>query len=213
MPRRLPRYDLQFGAEARRALDYVARVETARSLLSARHTPHIRGYDVEISYELAFIRIFLAWETLLEDCFVRLLCGYAHSLGQEPLIAGANYERNTSSAERKLLGTRSYVLWHNPEVAIKRCRAFFSGSRYELVIRSGQTSIEKYAAVRHRIVHAQEHARHEFDAATMSLVGRRYAASRPGRFLRDWDRGSSTPTRWIEKISDELEGFAYQICV
>lgn len=72
-----------------------------------------------------------------------------------------------------------------------------------------QGRIETYASIRHRIAHA--HGGTEFDLATMSLAGKRYRGSRPGRFLRDWVRYTQIPMRWIDVILMDFRGLAFQI--
>ena len=77
-----------------------------------------------------------------------------------------------------------------------------------MVIASNLSRLEQFAAIRHRIAHAQEHARIQFDLATMSLAAKRYKGARPGRFLRDWE---SPSRRWLDAIADELKYLSVQI--
>lgn len=212
MPKVLPRYDQKFSREVSFALSYIQRLELAKTNLSVYRLNALTARDVEFSYELAFLRIFLAWEILLEESFLRFSCGYAHGGGQEPLAAGKTYHRNIVNAGSALLGKRKYVLWHNPADVLIRVRQIFYGSRYEMIVASAQTHLEKCAAIRHRIAHAQEHAQQQFDTVTMSLAGKRYPASRPGRFLRDWQPSSLPPKRWLSALSDDLISLALQIC-
>src|SRR6185312_8598146 len=102
--------------------------------------------------------------------------------------------------------------WHNPKHVITRAQQFLSGSRYELTIASTQSRLELISAIRHRIAHSQKHTELKFDQATMTLSGKRYPKSRPGRFLRDTVPGSNPPVRWIAKLSQELASLSYQIC-
>jgi hypothetical protein len=212
MPRRLPRYDQEFIRRAGFALSCISHIEQARVLGLQSGDNLITLADVEYTYELAFLRIFLGWEQLLEDAFTRLICGYSRSGGQEPLRSGTNYYGTIAHAEAAILGSRDYELWHSPTRVIQRARQFLTGSHYELVIASASARITHLAAIRHRIAHSQTHAERQFDAATMSLAGKRYRASRPGRFLRDWVSGSMPPSRWISTLAVELGNLAVQIC-
>jgi|GEM_PF-2488070 len=215
MPRPLPELADEFAAEIRKAEQLTCGLEAARIVLNSRSRSqsHIALASLELTYELAFLRVFLAWEVFLEQTFVRLLCGYVTPSGnQEPLLPGISYYRTMAAAEVALLRGQQFKAWYNPNHVISRASSFFARGNFELVIASKQSDLENFAAIRHRIAHAQEHARRNFDAATMSLAARRYRASRPGRFLRDFRSRSVPPTRWLFSISSDLLGLARQIC-
>ena len=54
---------------------------------------------LELSYELAYLRIFGFWESFLEQCFVRLLCGYERgSNGPETMLTGQPYSSKIEDA-------------------------------------------------------------------------------------------------------------------
>jgi hypothetical protein len=212
MPRALPRFDLQFAGSVAAALDLVSRIEQINAYASARRQPSLTSLQVELSYELAYLRIFIAWEVLLEQTFTRFVCGYTHSGGQEPISGTQRYFGTLELAERSILGNRNYILWHNPNQVISRAQAYLTNSRYELVISSAQVRIGHFAAIRHRIAHAQTHAALEFDNATTALAGRRYRGARPGRFLRDRTPNAQPPRRWLNTIGSDLTTLASQIC-
>jgi hypothetical protein len=212
MPRNLPRYDQELAGSISLAKSFTEHIEQMRIGAVTGPRAIVKMSDVEFSYELAFLRIFLAWEVLLENVLLRLMCGYQHSGGQEALRSGRRYYKTIMDAETAVLGGRLYKLWHNPRHVIERAEAFLNRSRFEAVLKSAESSLTHYASVRHRIAHSQKHAQREFDRATMSLAGKRYQGSRPGRFLRDWVATSNPPKRWISATSDELQGLAQQLC-
>lgn len=214
MPRPLPPLADDFSREIDQAIDLTRRIEAAQVALRGAGPAggEIGITGLELAYELAYLRIFLAWESLLEGSFHRFLCGYTRSGVQEVRAGGAAYARTVAQAETLVLGTRQYILWHNPARVIQRADRFFVASNYRLVIASAQARLEQFAAVRHRVAHSQEHARVACDLATVGLAGKRYKGSRPGRFLRDTVPLSSPPERWLVSISDELLSLAQQIC-
>ena len=165
---------------------------------------------LELLYEMAFLRVFIEWETFLEQSFLRYLCGYRNSVGQQTLIQGTYY-RTLTVAKTAVLGGRDYKLWHNPSAVIRRSQQYFRGGLHELVLASSQTRLEWFAAVRHRIAHAQVHARTEFDNATMGINGSRYHGGRAGKFLRDRNTYVIPQARWLDTMSKELVGLARQI--
>ena len=211
MPRYLPNLSREFKVEIDKAVFFVRELETASVVLKVggNVSARIEASSLELAYELAYLRIFVAWETFLEQVFLRLMCGYVRRGSvQEPLIAGTDYCRTILIAERRLLGSRQFVPWHNPNSVLRTVRQFFLNGGFELVISSAQSELNKYAAIRHRVAHAQDHARKEFDRVSMSLTSRRYKASRPGRLLRDNFQDGGQPIRWLVKISYELLGLA-----
>src|SRR5690349_15335898 len=117
MPRRMPRFDHALKSNA----------ATATSIVNAGEVSHVSTEQsirnewsisrLEALYELAYLRVFAAWETYLEAIFYRSLCGYASAAGRETLIRGAYY-RSVAAAEAAILGTRGYILWHNPQIVI-----------------------------------------------------------------------------------------------
>ena len=155
-------------------------------------------------------RVFVEWELFLEETFVRYLCGYQSNHGPCQLLGGQAF-RNLGLAEAAMLHGRPFALWHDPSKVIARSQQFFNNGFHETVIASNSARLEHFSAVRHRIVHGQLDARQKFDIATMNLVGRRYLAARPGRFLRDWDHTVNPPRRWLETLGAELALLASQI--
>jgi hypothetical protein len=215
MPRRMPRFDNLLSMQAQSAVAIVKAGEIAH----ASGGPSIRKewtvIRLEALYELAYLRVFAAWETCLESIFLRSLCGYASKAGQETLVTGS-YFPTLSAAEAAVLSGQSYSLWHSPQKVIGRCQRFIrAGTGFpavqQAIISSNFTRLEDLAFTRHRVVHDQADAKNKFDAATLRIAGRAYPSSRPGRFLRDWDASTSPPQRWLDTVVAELVKFANQM--
>jgi hypothetical protein len=186
----------------------VARAEAAPASQTRRNLHPTR---LEALYEMAYLRIFVGWEAFLEEVFLRYLCGYVSVHGCAPLMPGVTYEPTLARAEQAILAGYRFVLWHDPVKVGARARRFFHASRIETVVLSNTARLQDLAAIRHRITHAQEDARRNFDQATMAIAGRRYRGARPGAFLRDVDAGAVPPNRWLERLGKEFEGLAQQI--
>jgi hypothetical protein len=173
---------------------------------------------LEALYELAFLRVFAAWEVCQEGIFFRSLCGYAsRAVGQEITVSGTYY-RSLAAAERAVLGTRTFLLWHNPNHVINRCCGNIvrgplgtGPCRQESVITSNLARLEYFSHTRHRIVHDQSDAKVNFDNATRALAGRTYPSSRPGKFLRDRNPLDPLNRKWLEIIANELGGLLSQM--
>lgn len=213
----MPRFDYILSDEAQSAVAIVRAGEICRVLGSPLIRKEWTTSKLEALYELAYLRIFAVWETCLEGIFYRSLCGYASSAGQETLTIGRHYPSLTA-AEAAVLGSRhSYALWHNPQKVIDRCRGFIlSGTLgcpglQELTISSNLAHLSDLSNMRHRIVHDQADAKRKFDAATLRMMGRTYAASRPGKFLRDWDTSVVPQRRWLDTTIADLTALAGQM--
>ncbi len=210
MSRLMPKLAKEFATSATQAVEFAAGVEAARAGLHTKEAQeHLPIPRLELAYELTYLRVFNAWERFLEESFLRYLCGYQALHGCETPVPGKSFQSSLAGAKTVLYGRQNYLLWHNPQKVIQRATTHFTGSRHETVIASMQGRLQCYADIRHRIAHA--HAASGFDLATMTLAGRRYRGSRPGRFLRDWAPHVPTPTRWVDVIVLELRGLAFQI--
>jgi hypothetical protein len=186
----------------------IARSEAARGSQTRRNLHPSR---IELIYELAYLRTFLAWEVFLEQAFLRYLCGYSSSQGVAVPQAGVAFSATLAHAELTVLAGRPYRLWHNPTEVADRSSRLLASCPIETVLRSSIARLDAFAAIRHRIAHAQADARRKFDAATMAIAGRRYKGARPGAFLRDRDVSVIPAVRWIEQLGRELQGLAAQI--
>lgn len=212
MPRQMPRFDSALATVSQEALEIVNAGELSRG----SHPSEWRTHRLEALYELAYLRIFGAWELHLEGIFLRSLCGYVSRAGQETLRPGLMHYRTLATAETAMLGGRAYQLWHNPTAVIGRCQGFIrSGPGYpaaqETTISSNLANLENLAAIRHRIAHTQRDARLRFDAACVTIAGRTYRGSRPGKLLRDWDTSVVPPQRWIRSFERTLVGLMGQM--
>lgn len=211
----MPHFDTALLDQAQTALSIVGAGETSHVSADKAIRKEWRIDRLEALYELAYLRIFAAWETYLEQIFYRSLCGYSSALGQEKLIKGSYYP-SVAAAEAAILGRKTYMLWHNPQHVIDRCKGNFKSGAgcpcaQETVITSNFTRLSHFAVTRHRIVHNQYDAKVKFDAATQHLVGRIYRSSRPGKFLRDWNTTKAPPQRWLDVIVRELGSLLAQM--
>ena len=209
----MPPLTAEFRQHVADAIGLVHAAELARS--QARHRSvtwrALHFTRLQILYEIAFLRIFVAWESFLEATFHRYLCGYVSHVGQAQLLPTQVYSPTIGAAEQRVLGNQQYVLWHNPNKVIARSGLYFVGAPHQVVIGSNLARLEAMANVRHRVAHAHKDARAKFDGATTLFVGRRYPGSRPGAFLRDEDNTQTPPTRWLEILGTELSAIAVQV--
>ena len=179
MPRTLPAFDTVFKKECSKALKLTQNMEVIfLSTSNNQNKKIISLQELEYAYEIAYLRIFVAWEDFLETTLYRLLCGYITPSGAEPLKASCRYFPNIASAEAAILNGRDYKLWHNPDTVANRANGILHLSRYETILKSASSDIVHFANVRHRIVHSQKDAKDKFNTTTVNLCGRRFLAAR-----------------------------------
>jgi len=212
MPRPMPDFAGRFEKVSDRATSITSDIEAIQSYVAADRTiKKLSVAQMESVYEIAFMNVFCKWEDFLEQSFLRYMCGYTCTSGFMTPVSGAHYS-SLAAAHTALLGGRDYILWHSPSQVKTRSRGFFAGSYHETVLASHESRLEQFSAIRHHIAHAQEHARRNFDVATMTLAGRRIPGGNAGRFLRGWTVDSKGDrVRWLNRISTEFKAVARQI--
>lgn len=198
--------EIELAVEVPFALDRV-RFKCNRDALVVRELTQSRRLLV---YEGAYLQMFLAWETFLEETFMRFLCGYVCP-GVIPNLVNPAFP-TLGRAERDILGSRDYVSWTNPVSVVTRSRKYISGGTHELVFASNSARLDAMNSVRNRIAHRSEASVRYFHAATMGeFSGKRYPASSAGRFLSDMNPSVRPPRPWIATLADEFVNLARQI--
>src|SRR5436190_7149038 len=109
MPRTMPPLAAEFGRHVSDALSLAEAGDLAagqRIGRSIRREWHISR--VELLYEFAYLRIFIQWETLLEQAFLRYLGGYVSATGTAYAAVSGTLSATLQDAEALLLGGRQY---------------------------------------------------------------------------------------------------------
>src|SRR5947209_318454 len=122
MPRQMPGLASALLRHTQRALKIVKAGEITRAVSRPGSRVHRLWpeYRLEALSELAYLRVFVAWEVFLESAFYRYLCGYQSiTFGQETTVSG-RYYRTIDRAQKGVLATlgKSYLLWENPASVI-----------------------------------------------------------------------------------------------
>jgi hypothetical protein len=210
----MPKLDIAFAKEVDGSISLVQRAELFHLQDSSNSFRMIHHTQVEYIYELAFLRIFIAWESFLEASFLRYLCGmHSRTNGPAVLVGGVPYYKSLQDAEAAMLTYpyTNYVLWGSSHHALKVATKHLVNSPHEVIISSARTRLENYCAIRNRIAHGQKDACAKFDLAAWALASKTYSGSRAGRFLRDRNRVSTREIRWIVEIATTLKALATSI--
>tara|TARA_R110001599_G_scaffold269189_1_gene470003 strand:+ start:169 stop:789 length:621 start_codon:yes stop_codon:yes gene_type:complete len=192
------------AGQLREALEIAEAAESSSTFLYTR-----RLYVYEASYLLAFS----AWENMLEQSFLRFMCGYRQQSGVPIATSTWVRPRNLAAAMALLLGPSQYKLWHNPQQVVARSQRYFSNGPHETVLTSALADIQDFAAVRHYVAHRSADTEQKFQAAARRLSGASVVGARAGRLLRSstTDNVTSQQVTWLERICADLERYARQI--
>lgn len=198
----------RFCCQVDEALDLARAADGAVAFMSTRRM---------FVYEAAYLLAFSAWESFLEQAYLRFMCGYRNAHGIQSSTETWVKASSLTDAYTKLLArhpkTYQYLLWHGPAFVINRSRLCFVNGAHEVVIASAQTDIEDFAAIRHHVAHRSEDTEKKFQNAALRLSGSTVLGGRAGRFLRarTTDPVTGADVSWLERISIDLQRYASQI--
>ena len=106
-------------------VDFQKGIDSSTNLLSRIQNLGIPRIQVEMVTEMAFLRIFVAWESFLEESFIRYAVGAASPSGYAPntLI----HPKSIGHALELVLSLRDYVPWNSVSEVVGRSALYFEG--------------------------------------------------------------------------------------
>ncbi|HEX5284746.1 MAG TPA: hypothetical protein VFW30_11565 [Bryocella sp.] len=196
------------------ASDIASAGEQARSI-GARGSALFPIDRLEALYEMAFLRIFISWETFLEDTFQRCICGRL-SLPTGVTLVYPPYCA-FEDAELAILDGSSFFGWADPIKVRDLAKRFVAGGYggtvggpHQQVISSNLSRLRALKSIRNFIAHKSAKAKDDFEQSALLLSGVSYAGSSPGRFLRDSTSSASTESR-LQVFAREFGNLAQPI--
>lgn len=159
------------------------RIDSSQSLITKVKDLGMHQIQVEIISELAFLRIFIAWEDFLEESFIRYLIGVKSPSGYSPerFINPSNMKiaKNIISGER-----REYIKWNSASEIIARSEIYFKdGEPYGSVLQGTATDLDDMNVIRNRITHRSTISKDKFNNFVRKRFGHGIRGMTPGRFL------------------------------
>lgn len=196
----------RFQNECQSTLDWLGATEAL--WITAPPTTEVRKRlktpQMEALYEAAYLRIFTAWEVVLEDLTIRMMARAKTGSWVPRAPAGGQLYSTILSARQALYSGRDYLLWHNPTTVTRRVSGVLDTSPLETEILNAATWLEHLGSVRHRIAHSSDDATRKFEVAALALTGTTYRGS-PGRLLRAQDISDPlNSVRWIARFDSKL---------
>ena len=165
----------EFKTEVSNATKLLDKIENNPGVL---HQP-----QVDLIFELAFLKIFIAWEQFLENTFIRYMCGASSLSGGKPIqIVSVRY---LEDALKVIYGSRDYADWTSVDVILTRANSFFdSGEPYATPLQSAATELTNMRGIRNHIAHHSKKSREDFKKVFVNIYGFRPQGMSAGRFLR-----------------------------
>ena len=139
--------------------------------------------DREEIVTLAFLKLGLAWETFLEESFLKYLCGAPSVTGTNPNLIGGPFQSLTA-AKAAVFGGQAYVSWAR-QPTIQRANVYFQGGGpYANTINGIASELRSFTDIRNRIAHRSDSARTKFRNEVTQRLGYVPRGTTPGRYLR-----------------------------
>lgn len=132
--------------------------------------------------ESAFLKLFIAWETFLEGCFLLFL------LGQQPRtgvpVTSLARPNGLEHARGMLIGTQRYVDWANPDIVVRLADLYLrDGFPVSNVIGSIKATLLDMKTVRNASAHLSSTTRRAMDVLTQRELATTFPVSPVSRFL------------------------------
>ena len=157
-------------------------IDSSQNLIAKVLDVGITRIQVEIIAELAFLRIFIAWENFLEESFIRYLIGAKSLSGHRP-IKFAN-PKNMNHAKNLIYSGRKYFQWNSASDVISISESYFEeGEPYKDVLQGATTDLNDMNTIRNRIVHKSTISKNKFNDFVRKKFGHGRRGMTPGRFL------------------------------
>lgn len=190
-------------------LEFKKQIASSKKLSVAIKNSNLHQIQKESVVELAFLRIFIAWENFLEDSFLRYLIGGRSCSGKVPqkFINPPNIKK----AEEIIAGEKNkYIQWNLLEYIIPRSEIYFKdGEPYKNILQTIAVDINNMNKIRNRITHQSKRSGDDFKIFIRQEFGHGIKGMTPGRLLLK-NKDNQTITYFdyysgiIEKTGDEI---------
>lgn len=162
-------------ALAQNLADFRAANTELVSHINFANTKYVNGsYKIarnlrEFICESAFLRIFIAWETFLESCFVDYLLNEPSVLNNRP--AKWVNPINAEHAQEIIIGNQRYMDWSNPEAIRKMSQIFFhQGYVFNTTLSAINNDLMDLKAIRNSAAHMSSTTSGKLDGVSTRIL-------------------------------------------
>lgn len=185
-------------------------VRKCRELLGSVRGAGLPFFQVELFAELSFLRMYVSWESFLEESFSRFLCGARGASGTRPVSCAK--PRSIDHAKSLLIGLERggrYADWSKRDTVVSRAELFFRhGAPFVGPLSAAARDLDDMRLIRDCIAHRSHTVRDNLAKLVHRRTGVAHRYS-PGRFLLRTAPG--TPDTYLELFSQKLTLTAEQI--
>lgn len=144
--------------------------------------------------ESVFLKMFISWETFLEEVFVYYLMGNASASGRVPTKFAS--PTSESHAKEMITGTQKYIDWANPEIIRKLAKLYFdNGEPIGRVLSSIQSDLFDLKTIRNAAAHLTTTTKTSLEALAARKLNRSCSGIDVSTFVLSLDpRGNGTST-------------------
>ena len=157
-------------------------IDSGINLITKVKSLGLRQIQTEIITELAFLRIFIAWENFLENSFTRYSVG-----GESPSRYKPNRlirPRNIKHCLDIITINQDYAKWNSAGTIVSRSEIFFrNGEPYKNAIQGASSNLDDMNTIRNRIAHRSPNSKERFNGFVRRKFGHGRRGMTPGRFL------------------------------
>jgi hypothetical protein len=120
-------------------------------------------------YEAIFLRLFRAYENLLENVFLSYLTG-------EPTQGGAQVQSHVTPTSRDharalITSSQAFLDWTSPQVVIKRAETYIiSGEPIRTAITTSQSHLQQAKKIRNHIAHNSTESAKDFNSIVVHFM-------------------------------------------
>ena len=161
--------------------------------------------------ELAFLSVFLVWETFLEESFILYLSGQKPPRGRAPNRYA--FPPNQKTAREWVVPEgRDYARWTVATQVSERAERFFQGGRpFAPVLRSNQNVLDEVRMIRNSIAHKSVSTREKFEEIVRGKLGTLPPNMTVGGFLGTTAAASTPPVSFLEFYVGKIDLAARRI--
>lgn len=124
----------------------------------------------EFISESAFLRIFIAWETFVENCFIDYLLGEPSVLNNRPAKWVNPIDRD--HARQIIVGNQKHMDWSNPEVIRKISQIFFhQGYVFNSSLGAINNDLMDLKTIRNSAAHMSSTTASKLDGLSTRILG------------------------------------------
>ena len=179
-------------------------------LLDSVRNAGLPFFQIELFAELSFLRMYVSWESFLEESFSRFLCGARSISGTRPV--SCVQPRSIDHAKSLLIGLERggrFSDWSKRETVVMRAELLFRhGAPFATPLNAAARDLDDMRAIRDSIAHRSRPARDKLAVLVHRRTGVAHKYS-PGRFLLK--TSAVTPDTYLAIFSRTLVLTADQV--